>query len=848
MSRYRRRATSNAGGMDSDAAAQTLNSAATPPVPAIPSIPLRLQTQTTNPSDQMGSPTTDPAVDSTARRQLRHTTQRKTTGPTIDDRDKPSNAIYDSSRDQTSGPSQGILLKSPEQRDSSWEAERDRLLEEQKMKDLQRLEEELEKSQRARAQSQKFKSPVVDRFMLLAKGSKMTKDETPPASPTVMSVKASTRRPDHEPARSQPAHIEPGGKGIVPQKDAPTSAINAGDRSVAVRFRHHTFTMPVTPETTTVDITSQTASQAGYDPETTSAKCIVIEHYGVLGLERRLRRYERIRDVMNSWDSDDQNRLAITVADPNGNHADLDISTVADHEEGPSGCQLHLYHSNRPRKWNKKWITLLESGQIICAKKPNAKLTDKDTASLCHLSDYDIYIPTESQLRRHIKPPKRFCYAIKSQHKTTIFLNTDNYVQYFSTDDPQVAREFRETAHRWRSRYLVNRNPEALKNHNKSIAKPREESPIQSSPINPVSKKLVDMTSPRVSPEEPPHTVERYEPLVDMSRLDKGFVLPQLDAPKLKNEQSISRRLSKRNPDHQPPQSLKRQSKDGFTGGLLGDEYENRRQALAGLDQKNLPQESAFTNGPSLLNSQQDPDLSSRQPDSSSWFPSALEHTAKQRTVPPSTTHRPSELVSSAARPLTQHRSQHAHPQQHQNPLASPTTTLSHSDRRIPAQPLVDLTPTIQVPPQWSMEKKGHGVKPPDDVEHLVDFISPGNGMGDTYPQPPPRTMPRRPTTSGTQGRTRSMSSASPGRPLLYDAPPMPLLPSRHVSETESNGRRLANVSVARDARIDRRESLRHRDREQDKIKLREQREREYREREAAYNAVPGRTGTLKVV
>ena len=345
-----------------------------------------------------------------------------------------------------------------------------------------------------------------------------------------------------------------------------------------------------------------------------------------------------------------------------------------------------------------------------------------------------------------------------------------------------------------------------------------------------------------------------------MSRLDKGFVLPQLDAPKPKNEQSISRRLSKRNPDHQPPLSLKRGSKDGFTGGLLGDEYEIRKQALAGLEQRNFPQESVFIDGSSLLNNQQDPDLTTRQPDSSSWFPSAMEHTAKQRTIPQATstrpttssniqrrfsltaaTRRPSEPISPATRPSTQHRSQH------QNPLASPTATVSHSDRRMPAQPLVDLTPAVQVPPQWSMEKKGHGVKPPDDVEHLVDFISPGNGV-DNYSQPPLRTMPRRPTTSGTQGRTRSMSSASPGRPLLYDAPPVPLLPSRHVSETDSNGRRLANVSIARDARIDRRETLRLKGREQEKAKLREQREREYREREAAYNAVPGRTGTLKVV
>ncbi|KAI3336088.1 hypothetical protein F4824DRAFT_108036 [Ustulina deusta] len=869
MSRYRRRAASVAGGMDNDAA-HTMNSA--PVAPPVPTIPPLLKTA--GPPDMTGQ--TESMLESSARRQLRHTTQRRTTGQTFDGRDNRSSVVYDGSRDQVAGSSRGIQHRSPEQRDVSWEAERDRLLEEQKMKDLQRLEEELEKSQRARAQLHKFRSPVVDKFMLLAKGSKNSKDGMPPASPTITSAKPSTRRSNHEPERNLPTHIEPGGKGIVPQKDAPTSASNAGDRNVAVRCRHHTFNLHVTPETTTIDIISQTSTRMGHDLEMGSGKCLVIEQYGILGLERRLRRYERIRDVMNSWDGDEQNRLAVTLSDPNDGHEDLDISAVTNREEGPSGFQLQLYHSNRPGKWNKKWITLLESGQIICAKKPNAKSTDKDTVSLCHLSDYDIYTPTESQMRRHIKPPKRFCYAIKSQHKTTIFLNTENYVQYFSTDDPQVAREFRQRAHSWRSSYLVDRSPEVLKNQISPVAKPEETLSVQSPPTNLATRRpdnvgSVDGHRPRVSMDESPYAIGQFEPLIDMKRFDKrlsqigkGFIPPELDPPKQKIDQSISRRLSKREkPDHKLPQPSKRESKEGFTGGLLGEEYDNRKQALADLEKekKKRPQELAFAEGPSLLNSQQDPELSTGQPASPSWFPSALEHTAKQRAIPQptgarpttlagaqrrfsltATTHRPSGLTSSpATRPSNQHRSQHPHTQSHINPPGSQSSTLSYSDQRVPPKPLVDLTPTIQEPPQWSKEKKGHGVRPPDDIGHLIDFISVGSGTdgrSNDYLQPPPRTTPRRPTTSGSVGRSRSMSSTSPGRPWLDNAPPVPLLPSRHGLES--------------DGRVDRRETVRHKEREQEKARLRErereQREREYRDREVAYNAVPGRTGTLKVV
>ncbi|KAI1753635.1 hypothetical protein F4782DRAFT_497095 [Xylaria castorea] len=884
MSRYRRRAASVTADTDNHVT-QTMNSGLdnAPPVPAIP--PSLKPAMTGGHDEHM--------VESSAQRQLRHTeTQRRTIGQTTDEGDNHSKVTCDSNRGQKIMSGRSIQNGPLAPRDVSWEEERERLLEEQKRKDLQRLEEELESSRRAKAQSHKIRSPVVEKFMALAKGNKNSNDGMSPASPMATSARSSApRRSDREPVKTLPAHIEPGGKGIVPQKDAPTSAINAGGRNVAVRYRHHTFSLPITPETTAVDIITQTSSKTVHDAEISPERCLVVEQYSILGLERRLRRYERIRDVMNSWDSDAQNQLAIVLPDTHENHEDLLVSSVAKGEEPPSGCQLHMYHSNRPGKWNKRWITLLQSGQIVCAKKPNAKTTDKDTASLCHLSDYDIYTPTESQMRRHIKPPKRFCFAIKSQHKTTLFLNTDNYVQYFSTEDPSAAHEFKLKAHSWRSWYLVGRNPEERKKTS-SGARTEDnialESPSTKYTLNqPDSVAAADGQRLRVSIDESPYSIGQFEPLLDMKRFDKRLSqfgkevpMPQSEPPsKQIVDQKIRRRLSKREkPDSRQPQVLKRESEEGFTGGLLGDGYDNRKQALADLEKKKRPQELAFTEGASLLNSPQDPELAMETPESPSWFPSAQEHTAKQRTdhqttaVRPLTsgniangrhfslnaaTHRPTGLVPSAARSSTQHSSQHTssrtqtQPHPHPNPLKSQPTGLPHSDRNAPSKPLVDLTPTFQEPPQWSKDKKGHGVKPPEGLGHLVDFISVGNGTDSTSN----RSIIRRPITSGSAplGRTRSMSAAtSSGRPLLDDIPPVPVLPSRLGLENEPHSRRPAGAPVARDGRVERRETVSHKEREQEKVRHRgrerDQRDREYREREAAYNAVPGRTGTLKVV
>lgn len=903
MSRYRRRATSVAAEMGNDTA-RTVNSDSNgaPPVPLIP-----LSLKTANPHAVAGGPA-DPAPESSAQRQLSQSgARRRTTSQTTDNCGKHSNITHDGNYDRAvmSGKNKqpGVL----EQHDAFWE-ERTRLLEEQKRKDLERLEAELENSRKVKAQQNKLRSPVVEKFVLLAKGNRSNKDATPSTSPST-STRTSAQGPSQEPVKSPPTHIEPGGKGSVPQTDAPTSAINAGDRNVAVRYQHQTLSLPVTPDTAPADIIALASRKALRDLESKTPwdserpeTCMVVEQYRVLGLERRLRRYEHIRDVMNSWDKDAQNQLAVILIGASANHEDHDVDLVTN-DDTSLGYQLYIYHSNRPGKWNKRWINLLENGQIVSAKKQNAKMTDKDTISLCHLSDYDIYTPTESQAKRHLKPPKSFCFAIKSQHKTTLFLNTDNYVHYFSTDNPQVAQEFKQKTRGWRSRYLANQRPEVREKQTKSTTKPEARSRQQTSSNNCTAETADHMTSAdghrlRISVDEKPYAIGQFEPLLDMTRFEKrlsqfgeDILPPQRDPPaKQIPEQSTGRHLlQKKKLDHRPVQAPKRVTEDGFTGGLLGEVYDDRKQALAELEmKKKRPDDLAFTEGPSLLNSQRDQEEWPEKPNSPSWFPSALEHTAKQRISPQATPSRPTTSgdtakgrrfsFNAATRPPTREPSRpplsHLHPPPRSNTLRSQPSSQSCSDQqqRGGPKPLVDLTPKFREPPQWSKDKKGHGVKPPDGLGQLINFISDRNGFeskpGHHAEQPPPRGTFQRPTTSSgaaaSVGRTRSMSASSVahGRPMPGDVPPVPCLPSQHLGHESDGGgsgggmRMPRGVPVARDGGrvVDRREAVRQTAREHEKAQLierereQERQRREYREREAAYNAVPGRTGTLKVV
>ncbi|KAI1103283.1 hypothetical protein F4804DRAFT_310634 [Jackrogersella minutella] len=884
MSRYRRRPGSVTVKVD---ATQKINSdpphpweaPKAPPVPTMPTIPAQLKTASMTQKEDdapAAEPNSPPRPQPRRNENTRSLTVRRSMAdhyhqsrPSTAKSTKSSKSEESAWRRLASRDGRRNRLNSEDDNEAAkreiarLEAENHRLLVEQKKKDLERLETHLANNSRAPAQSQplKPKSPVIEKFVFLTKGRRNKDGLSPGLSPTPSSISVVPTK----------AFIEPGGRGVVPQTDAPHSAINAGDRNVAVRYKQHTLSLEVTPETTPDDIITQTSELMGSD-EINPASCVVIETYGVLGLERRLRRYESIRDIMNSWDRDTQNQLVVKVSGSEEENWELDIDSVPGRNDPPQGFQLYMYHSNRPGKWNKRWITLLETGQVLCAKKPNANSTDKDTVSLCHLSDYDIYTPTESQMRRHIKPPKRYCFVVKSQQKTTVFMNTENYVHYFSTDDPKIAAQFREKVQGWRSWYLVDRRPKAPKiSRNISIKKIDDKPPQITLPaLSHPPKKVANVASMnghrlRVSVDEGPYSIGQFEPLLDMKRFDKrlsqfgqDFLPPVPDVSTMPKEipahhlNSTAKHGKDDRRERKLIDSIHSTINDGFTGnGLLGEGYEERRQAAeTGKPDRGRQRsrDDGFTEGPSLLNGKSEPDTHGHghNPDSSSWFPSALEHSARKRSTGPS-----SARPSTSAGVMHTHHHGHSHTRRpsftsssrpppplngkpllhdHPNPLASQPTGLSHSNRRDRPKPLVNLESTFQEPPQWAKGKQGHGVKAPEGMTHLVDLITVPNSSkpnGSNELEVPPRSALRRPpNTAPLPGlaRTRSKTQgAPPPRTLEKDVPPVPSLPG-HIGSREP----LRSNPLPRS-----RERERGRDRERE---------------HSAYSSVSGRAGTLKVV
>ncbi|POS88359.1 hypothetical protein EPUL_000112 [Erysiphe pulchra] len=439
------------------------------------------------------------------------------------------------------------------------------LLAEQKVKDLQRLQAQLSAISPTishdTTQKPKKESKLVGLFSK-RKESKCTPPNTP-KNPSLSTMTKSS--PGTQPSINH--NIEQGGGGIVPQIDAPISAINAGERRVLVRFKQSSISLPINLETTAVDLTHSTADVLSI--QITSSSTILLESFLQLGLERPIRKYERIRDVMNSWDRDTQNALILEQQnDPCETRLEADNVPL----EAPAGITVILQHSHKPGKWKKRYVTLLSSGQMFIAKNAGAKSTDKGYQNICHLSDFDIYKPMSERARKKHNPPEKNLFAIKSQQKTTMFLSSENYVHYFSTHDDLVGQKFYDAVQRWRSWFLVNRKGERDKGLNQSHT---TRSVISRSDFQTTQSR-------RSSTVENSNLPRPSQPLIDLNQISTQK-FDDIERSKSKNEDQSSKPSSRRNSRKNPHSPYKVPIDEGGefpSTSLLGRTYTERKREL----------------------------------------------------------------------------------------------------------------------------------------------------------------------------------------------------------------------------------------------------------------------------
>jgi hypothetical protein len=539
--------------------------------------------------------------------------------------------------------------------------------------------------------------------------------------------------------------IKPGGGGIVPLDDAPVSAANYGNRRVRVEYGRSFITLPVTPTTSALQLirSASTIMSEAIDPRA----AVLNEIFTETGVQRPLRMFEHIRDVMNSWADDEQHSLFI---ESTGQGVNNELYAAFTPKVRPSASAWWLYYSQKPGKWEKKWITLRSDGQITLAKNE----TGKDLSNICHLSDFDVYSPTPSGKKRIIRPPKKYCHSIKSQQKRSMFLTTANFLHIFCTNDRQVASDFFTKIQAWRSWYLVNVMGEGKAS--KGEQKPAEPEKAKGShggfDSRPSHKRTASSDSHYVlgtlssldfdpnaftkqtsQPQRPPRRSTSFSENTPLANY--GLIQPSALAHSMAIKSGVpppQRQLSKR--QHPPLAFRNPPAHDSGYGGRPSTSH----QGFGGAGDA----EQTSFNPYGLLGAQYE-----------------------QRQQKGQQLHRTSSIRSTTSR---------------RNSIDGGTLNRTSSIRAGMPKPLVDLTPQYKEPPQF--QKKGKGFKP--------DHIAPGGLIDnattpfDTFVAiPPSQDWRARPTTSSG---TRPTTSSAP-RPTT-SATQAPL--RQHHRDTSSSSRR----------------------------------------------------------
>jgi hypothetical protein len=270
-------------------------------------------------------------------------------------------------------------------------------------------------------------------------------DDTEPQRPKTGSREAA--RPKTSSGEEPKPTIRPGGGGIVPQIDAPVSAVNHGDRRVRVVCRDSSILLAVTPTTTPLQLIRSSGTFFEFPIDTRNS--VLQENFSKSSLRRHLRMYEHVRDVLNSWDSDDQHQL---ILEPYDRDLDTRLYSTSAPKVKPQGGSWWMYFSQKPGKWEKRFIQLNHEGQITAAKNESGK----DVTNICNISDFEVFSLSKEGERKKFKPPKKHCYAVKSMQKSSMFLGNTGFMHLFCCSDATQGQNFQDAVFRWRTWYLVN--------------------------------------------------------------------------------------------------------------------------------------------------------------------------------------------------------------------------------------------------------------------------------------------------------------------------------------------------------------------------------------------------------
>ncbi|KAI9099977.1 hypothetical protein DFS34DRAFT_516615 [Phlyctochytrium arcticum] len=152
-----------------------------------------------------------------------------------------------------------------------------------------------------------------------------------------------------------------------------------------------------------------------------SSDWTIFELCNDLGIERPLRDWEIVTDVISAWDT--STSINAIVMKKYGYKATVAPKSIVGKYPGVQGW---VYMETKPGKWQRRFFVLRDAG-IYFYKDSNQSGSE---SLFCGLANFDVY--TLSQRKK--KAPTEFCFALRSTNSISYFENKQDYVRYLCVE------------------------------------------------------------------------------------------------------------------------------------------------------------------------------------------------------------------------------------------------------------------------------------------------------------------------------------------------------------------------------------------------------------------------------
>ncbi|KAL7266702.1 hypothetical protein RUND412_010744 [Rhizina undulata] len=279
---------------------------------------------------------------------------------------------------------------------------------------------------------------------------------------------------------------------------------------------------------------------------------VLLECWPSLGLHRQVRRFELIRDVTNTWDSDTDCYLRVRKELWGQTSRSLEDFP----KEHPAPQEAHFYYYSKAEKKFQRRTVKLGNGLLRISKKD--KPSEKDFLQTINLEYFDVYTFFDTFAPNpKLKCPTKFCFVLKSQHKQSIFGKDSVYCHYFATDSEAHFKTWFEYVRDWKSRLIAEKMSIAP-----WTAEPETETKSNGSKVS--------------SPIDTPARGRKPQPLISPEELAQLPVSVDMPRSKSLHRAKSTKRSAK---DSRPKTGVVSDDEAVFsTGGLLGADYEERRR------------------------------------------------------------------------------------------------------------------------------------------------------------------------------------------------------------------------------------------------------------------------------